>query len=409
MPAGLDVDGSAAAAPYTRRARARLVLGAVAILAAVVAPLGGAPARAQSSDPAAAVTTATDGIDLTAPAASGATVDAPPGGSSGASSSGLDEESTKSTTTDATQSTTTNGTQATTTNQTETATTAATATGGDTGAASGGSRQRGTTAVPPRQAPSLEPADDLAAQTAHAKRIERRRSCGAHNLAAAFMPRVRAELLPYDTGGSWTAFAVALGIVAALLLVAAVVLKRRAAAGDREPPAAKGMLETAAMVVAICGGVAALAAQFIPGVGVHTRPVPEADMAVRKVDARITRQAYAHAVHARTRPRKIDRNELGNVVWVELRLRGYEGRPMSLDYGPYVDHALVGEPKHWIGIPAPETDDETTIIPIWIPYPSDQKVFQAQFRLLDSRGVRAIAGTGDMRGPRYRYACARRA
>jgi hypothetical protein len=132
-------------------------------------------------------------------------------------------------------------------------------------------------------------------------------------------------------------------------------------------------------------------------------------MAVLKVDARITRQAYADAVHARKRPSRRDRNELGNVVWVEVHLRGYKARPLSLDYGPYVDHALVGEPKPPIGIPAPETDDETTIIPVWIPYPSDQKVFQAQFRLLDEKGVRAIAGTGDMRGPRYRYACAGRA
>ncbi len=36
-------------------------------------------------------------------------------------------------------------------------------------------------------------------------------------------------------------------------------------------------------------------------------------------------------------------------------------------------------------------------------------MFQAQFRLIDDEAVRGIAGTGDMRGPKYRYACAQRA
>jgi hypothetical protein len=56
----------------------------------------------------------------------------------------------------------------------------------------------------------------------------------------------------------------------------------------------------------------------------------------------------------------------------------------------------------------PRTDDEATFVPIWIPYPSAGKTFQAQFRLLDDTGVNAIAGTGDMRGPTYRYACPKR-
>lgn len=267
--------------------------------------------------------------------------------------------------------------------------------------------KRSATAQSVQALPSLGPNDDLAALNPKAKRKEHDLACDARIRNAAFMSRAHADLVSYDAGGSWTAFAAALALAAALLVGAAFSVTRRAVTRGREAPPAKGMLETAAVFVGICGGIAALGAQFIPGVGVHARPAPSVEMAVRKVDARITRAEFARALRDRVAIKKADRSELGNVVWVALHIRGYKGQPLAIDYGPYVNHALVGKQKPMIDLPTPTTDDEATVLPIWIPYPSESKTFQAQFRLLDRKGVREIAGTGDMRGPKYRYACPR--
>jgi hypothetical protein len=45
-------------------------------------------------------------------------------------------------------------------------------------------------------------------------------------------------------------------------------------------------------VIAILGGVAGLAVQFVPGIGIDRPPAPEALMHVREVHARITHGEY---------------------------------------------------------------------------------------------------------------------
>jgi hypothetical protein len=344
---------------------------------------------------AGSISTASDTIDLSAPVASNSAAD-PAANDSSATSDGSDTSGTDTTTGD---------------QQSGDGANSQPDTPGPDESSGVHAAKRSTTAqtvqARPQAPPSLGPKDDLGALSPKAKRKEHDLACDARIRNAAFMSRAHADLMSYDAGGSWTAFAAGLGLAAALLVGAAFSVKRRAVTRGRQAPPAKGMLETAAVFVGICGGIAALGAQFIPGVGVHARPAPAVEMAVRKVDARITRAEFARALRDRVAIKKADRSELGNVVWVALHIRGYKGRPLAIDYGPYVNHALVGKQKPMIDLPTPATDDEATVLPIWIPYPSESKTFQAQFRLLDRKGVREIVGTGDMRGPKYRYACPR--
>jgi hypothetical protein len=306
------------------------VLRALAALIAVVAVLGGGTARAQTStidlSPSATIGNA-------APSAAADTgePDAPKSvGGTGPSTSPDDSPTTPATPGETTGPSESPGT-ATSAPATPTPvqspganiTPPATSTPGQPS----GGPQPGATVVPP---PQLGPHDDLDAQSNRVKQKEHRKSCQAGSRNAGFMPRVRADLIPYDKGGSWTRFALTLGALAALLFGVALALARHASANKRDPPQAKSLLENAGMVVAVCGGVAALASQFIPGIGVHTRPVPQADMVVRKVDARITRQDFMSAVGPGRTVKGLNGEEMGNVVWVKLHLRGYRGRALRL-------------------------------------------------------------------------------
>jgi hypothetical protein len=102
--------------------------------------------------------------------------------------------------------------------------------------------------------------------------------------------------LPRDEGGSlgWLALTIA-GGAAALALAAFLIRRGKPGEGSTAP----GPLEVTATLVAIFGGLAGLAVQFIPGVGVH-QPVPtEATMEVREVHA-VSRAASSPGRRERT-------------------------------------------------------------------------------------------------------------
>jgi hypothetical protein len=170
----------------------------------------------------------------------------------------------------------------------------------------------------------------------------------------------------------------------------------------------KSALEVAGAVVALVAGLAGLGVQFVPGLGAREKPPPSASMEVRQVHARVPYESYARAVEGARGPRtRTEGRSLGNVAWIELRLTGYDGDDLALDWAEYnVDTggALIpgteGERPVAVG-----SDHETRFEPIWVGYPRSGR-FQVQFRLLDEGGqVRAMTRTGPMRGTRFRYAC----
>jgi hypothetical protein len=205
-------------------------------------------------------------------------------------------------------------------------------------------------------------------------------------------------------GGSlgWLALVIAGGalVVAGL----AYWVRRR-----RGPSASRGSLESVATVVGILGGIAGLAVQFVPGVGVHETPGPAVKMTVRDVNARIPRLEYAKKVNSKKLPKGEDRLEVGNVIWLEIRLEGYRDKKPSLQYGlydPAAGNALLPGTAVVTGIPHGDADVETQFVPIWVGYPLSPK-FQAAFRLLDGDRVQAVAETDNMPTSKYRYRCRR--
>jgi hypothetical protein len=167
----------------------------------------------------------------------------------------------------------------------------------------------------------------------------------------------------------------------------------------------KGVLDVLAVAVAICAGVAALAAQFIPGVGVRDDPPPELTMTVTQVHARVQRGSYARAV-AQPVPGRIDRLEIGNVVWLQIGLKGFQGKELQLQWAEYnldTGGALLPDTKGALEFRVTH-DTETRFEPVWVGYPRSGR-FQVQVRALENGEVRGMARTGEMRGTQYRYAC----
>jgi hypothetical protein len=128
-------------------------------------------------------------------------------------------------------------------------------------------------------------------------------------------------------------------------------------------------------------------------------------MKVKAVHAGITRGQYSRALHSRAALEDLDRRELGNVVWIEMHLSGYDGKTLILEYGAYNAHALI--PGTWRQTSfAVQGDQATRFEAIWIGYPKTPK-FQEQFRLVDrdNSQVRQMARTGAMNGRSFRYLC----
>jgi hypothetical protein len=212
--------------------------------------------------------------------------------------------------------------------------------------------------------------------------------------------------LPGSTGGDdhhnsgWLLIAVAAGLL--LLAALGFTLKRQ-----RSSDSPIGMLSGAAAVIGIVSGLAGLAVQFVPGVGANEKPPPEATMEVRQVHPRITRAEYARKTGSQVRLTREDRREVGNVIWVEIQVRGYQDHRPTLQYALYDSQAagalLPGTAKR-VALTPEGKDVETLFVPIWVGYPRSQS-FEAQFRLLDGEQVQQMASTGKMAGSSYRYSC----
>ena len=128
--------------------------------------------------------------------------------------------------------------------------------------------------------------------------------------------------------------------------------------------------------------------------------------------ARITRGEYATRTGSTVRLSRDDQREVGNVIWLEIELKGYRGRRPALQYGLYdrgsaADGALLPRTAREVGLVVEDKDAQTSLVPIWVGYPKSPQ-FEVQFRLLEGKQVRRLARTGKMRGSTYRYACTTR-
>ena len=238
-------------------------------------------------------------------------------------------------------------------------------------------------------------------QSQQAKRRELHAACSAKAAPVSSMLG-----LPGTIGGDQTSSVGVLLIVVAICsgLLALVVWRRRRRRGASEP---RDLLETSSTLIAILGGVAGLAVQFVPGIGIDRPPAPDALMEVREVHARITHGEYADKTRSAERLSRADRREIGNVVWLELQVKGYREKRLGLQYGlyrPRAGGALVPGTAREIDLKPERQDVETSFLPIWVGYPKEG-AFQAQFRLIEAGQVRQMAATGPMRGSQQRYTC----
>ena len=238
-------------------------------------------------------------------------------------------------------------------------------------------------------------------QTAKAKHTEAEKDCEGTPPPTSKMLGLPGSVRGSEGGSlGWLALVIAGGA----LSVAGIAywVRRR-----RGPSTPRGSLESVATVVGILGAIAGLAVQFVPGVGVHETPAPAAKMTVRDINARIPRLEYAKKVKSKKLPKGEDRREVGNVIWLEVRLEGYRDKNVFLQYGLYdpgAGNALLPGTAVVTEIPHGDADVETHFVPIWVGYPLSPK-FQAAFRLLDGDRVQAVAETDNMRTSKYRYRC----
>jgi hypothetical protein len=217
-------------------------------------------------------------------------------------------------------------------------------------------------------------------------------------------------LRPANESGSWVPILIAVAFGAALFATVAFAL-RKSAAESRRP----GVLEGVAGLVAICTGLAGLAAQFVPSADVRDRPAKETTLLVRDVKQRITRDEYlsnmrltsAQWAKVRRKFSPEDFDELGNVIWLEIGLTGFKGQTVHLQYGLYdldARGALLPDTTRKIELTEPEHDAQRLFYPAWVGYPRSAR-FKAEFRLVDSNGLQELAATRPMNGTLFRYAC----
>jgi hypothetical protein len=303
------------------------------------------------------------------------------------------------------QSDSTTGTDTTgTTDTTETDTTGTDTTGTDT-TGTDTPEDDGVTAGGDEVVNTRSPAyGNAATRPPAAKHEEARGDCGERRPPNSRMLAIGGSV-PRDEDGSfgWLALAVAAG-AAGVALAAFLIRRRRHGKGEAAP----GPLEVTGTLVAIFGGLAGLAVQFVPGVGVHEPPPTEATMAVREVHARITRGEYAKKTGADVRRiPQIDRREVGDVIWLEIGLKGYQDRRPRLQYALYDPDrsgTLLPATGETVDLRVEDSDAQTLVVPVWVGFPSSDH-FQARFRLLDGAVVRQIAATGKLRTSPFRYAC----
>jgi hypothetical protein len=205
----------------------------------------------------------------------------------------------------------------------------------------------------------------------------------------------------------WIPIAIAVAIAAAITFVVANQRRKRKRTDDAKRA---GTLESLSAIVGICVGVAALAAQFIPGATVNRHPDKHATMTVRDIKPRITRGEFSQRMNIDVSEfSKADLAEVGNVVWLEIGLTGFKGQPLDLSYGLYdlnAREALLPDTGKQIPLTKPGHDVQTVFQPVWVGYPRTQR-FTAEFRVIDHGGVEQLAATGPIHGTDFRYACIR--
>ena len=247
-------------------------------------------------------------------------------------------------------------------------------------------------------------------QTREAKRLEARQACVPEAKRLAISSMIG---LPGSVGGGgaaeWGVLLLAVALISGA--VALAVWRRRSRRGVREP---RDPLETGSTLVALISGVVGLVLTFVPGIGIDDPPPPSAQMSVRQAHARITHGEYVRRLRTDERLSTEDKREVGNVIWLELRLEGYRDKPLRLQYGSYRAQpggALLPATTRQINLGRDRDDVETTFVPIWIGYPRKTEglsTFQAQFRLINPSGqILQLARTGKMAASQYRYACPR--
>jgi hypothetical protein len=223
-------------------------------------------------------------------------------------------------------------------------------------------------------------------------------------------------LRPVSPSGSWVPILVAVAAGSALFAAIAFALRNAGSGNESLRP---GLLEGIATLVAICTGLAGLAAQFIPSAAVRDRPPTATTLHVRDVKQRITRSEYlsrmdltaAQWAQVHDKFTRADLEELGNVVWLEIGLAGFKGQTVRLQYGLYdleAGGALLPNTARKVKLTTPKYDAQTVFYPAWVGYPRSAR-FKAEFRLLvDSHGLQDLAATRPMNGSPFRYACLER-
>lgn len=245
-----------------------------------------------------------------------------------------------------------------------------------------------------------------AAQSLASKRREARADCTAQRPPINQMLAI-GGLVAADEGSPWGRVALFVAACFAAIGLGAFLVRRKADRTSDAPPAVRGRLETVSIVVAIAGTLLGIADQLI-----SSPPPPQATMTVRDVLPRVTRDEYAQRTGvAVSGISKLDRREVGNVVLLEIRLTGYRGKRLALQYATYsldrnVTGALLPGTDVKVGLRVAEEDTQTSFIPIWVGYPKSER-FEAQFRLIENDEIRQLTDTGPMKGSTYRYACNR--
>jgi len=203
-------------------------------------------------------------------------------------------------------------------------------------------------------------------------------------------------------------------VVALLILIAAFAVRARRRRGTKQGPGMSN-LEAGATIVGIAVALPGIAGLFFPGIGSQHHPPARATMVVRDVQARVTRGEFiTHAIPPQGRPKlahSFDRQEIGDVIWLQLGLDGFRGDALTLTWASYSrpgGYSLIPKTDDALEIRVGKHNDaETRFLPVWVGLP--KYAFQVRFRLIDERReLREVARTGDMRGSQLRYACARR-
>lgn len=267
----------------------------------------------------------------------------------------------------------------------------------------------GELAKPAQQAESIRSGDGSAQlQTPASKRQEVRAACNpeAVPLRTSSMLGLPGSI-GGDDGADWGPL---LLVVAGASGVLALVAWRRRSRRDRPEP--RDPLETASTIIALISAVIGLALTFVPGLAAEAPRPPSAEMRIRMAHANITHGEYATKIGTRERLSKDDRREVGNVIWLQLRLEGFRDKPLRVQYGAYdapIGGALLPGTTREIVLPSDRADVETTFVPIWVGRPrqtTDRKKFRAQFRLIDPAGqILEMARTDEMQASPVRYAC----